>query len=121
MIKMIILCKRRSDLSREEFIFHWENVHARLAREDKSFWSRVRGYVQNYCLPSAEATPAWDGVVELWFDSKEELDAAFAAEQTQKVLMADVGNFCDTASTISLLADENILLPRVERTSGQQL
>jgi uncharacterized protein (TIGR02118 family) len=114
MIKMFILCKRRADLSRDEFIAHWRGVHARLAREDTSFWSRVRGYVQNYCLPSAEAgyANAWDGVVELWFDNKEELDAAFSAEQTQKVLMADVGNFVDTATTVTFLAEENVILPR---------
>jgi uncharacterized protein (TIGR02118 family) len=114
MIKMIILCKRRAGLSREDFIWHWSNVHARLAREDQNFWSRVRGYVQNYCLPSAESAgaPAWDGVVELWFDSKEELDAAFAGEQTQQVLQADVANFCDMASIVSLLVDENVLMPR---------
>jgi uncharacterized protein (TIGR02118 family) len=114
MVKLIILCKRRADLSHEEFVWHWKHVHARLAREDQNFWSRVRGYIQNDCLQpdGTPASDAWDGVVELWFDSREELDAAFSGEETKRVLMADLQNFIDVNSVISVVTDENVILPR---------
>lgn len=122
MVKLIIMCKRKTGLSREEFISHWKNVHASLAREDACFWSRVRGYTQNYCLP-AEGVPAnetWDGVVELWFDSKAEMNAAFSGEDTVRVLMADVDNFVDSGTSISVLAEENVILPRSAMRSEER-
>lgn len=113
MIKLIVLCKRNQSLSRQSFIEHWRDVHARLAQADPEFWSRVRGYTQNYCLESVDlpADNTWDGVVELWFESRGEMDAAFSGEQTQRVLVADLGNFIDTKSMISLVTEENIILP----------
>jgi uncharacterized protein (TIGR02118 family) len=114
MVKLINLCKRRAGLSHEEFVQHWKHVHARLARQDPNFWSRVRGYVQNYCLQTggALASADWDGVVELWFDSRQELEAAFSGEETKRVLVADLQNFIDVDSVISLVTDENVILPR---------
>jgi uncharacterized protein (TIGR02118 family) len=117
MVKLIVLCKRRADLSHEGFVRHWKHVHARLAQEDRNFWGRVRGYVQNYCLQpdGTSARDRWDGVVELWFDSREELDAAFSGEETKRILVADLQNFVDVNSMITVATDENVILtPRRE-------
>lgn len=108
MVKLITIFKRKPGISRDEFIRHWQQVHARIAVEDREFWSRVRKYVQNY-VTSAGQQPAWDGVVELWFDSPAELDAAFSGEETKKRLIADLDNFVDQASMISVVTEENIL------------
>ena len=108
MVKLITIFKRKPGISRDEFIRHWQQVHARIAVEDREFWSRVRKYVQNY-VTSAGQQPAWDGVVELWFDSPAELDAAFSGEETKKRLIADLDNFVDQASMISVVTEENVL------------
>jgi uncharacterized protein (TIGR02118 family) len=112
MVKLIVLCKRRSDLSHEQFVRYWKHVHARLAQEDRNFWSRVRGYIQNYCLQpeGTSASDGWDGVVELWFDTREEMDAAFSGEETKSILVADLQNFVDINSMITVATDENVVL-----------
>ena len=120
MVKLIIMCKRKTGLSREEFISHWKNVHASLARQDASFWSRVRGFTQYYGLPDVglpaavgvSADKPWDGVVELWFDNAAEMNAAFSGEETVRVLVADHDNFVDSGSLISVLTEENVIAPR---------
>jgi uncharacterized protein (TIGR02118 family) len=109
MVKLITIVKRKSGITRDEFIEHWKHVHARLAIEDKSFWSRVRKYVQNYVTSTDGGRAAWDGVVELWFDSQAELDAAFAGQETKEGLIADLDNFIDHASIISVVTEENIV------------
>jgi uncharacterized protein (TIGR02118 family) len=108
MVKLITIFKRKPGISRDEFMQHWQQVHARIAAEDRDFWSRVRKYVQNYVTPASQQ-PAWDGVVELWFDSQAELDAAFSGEETKKGLIADLDNFVDQTSMISVVSEENIL------------
>jgi uncharacterized protein (TIGR02118 family) len=109
MVKLITIVKRKPGITRDEFVRHWQHVHARIAIEDKSFWNRVRKYVQNYVTSADSPHAAWDGVVELWFDSQAELDAAFAGEETKKGLIADLDNFIDQTSMISVVTDENIL------------
>jgi uncharacterized protein (TIGR02118 family) len=108
MVKLITIVKRKAGITRDEFIQHWQQVHARMAIEDKSFWNRVRKYVQNY-VTSADGPQAWDGVVELWFDSQAELDAAFSGQETKQGLIADLDNFIDPTSMISVVTEENIL------------
>jgi uncharacterized protein (TIGR02118 family) len=112
MIKRISLVKRKSTLSRDEFIAYWKGPHANIALNDKEFWSRVRRYVQNYCLPDSkdvDGRPDWDGAVELWFESVEEMNAAYASANTQNVLMADLVNFIELECTISLVVEEDVL------------
>jgi uncharacterized protein (TIGR02118 family) len=108
MVKLITIFKRKPGISRDVFIRHWQQVHARIAVEDRDFWSRVRKYVQNY-VTSESQQPAWDGVVELWFDSQATLDAAFSGEETKKGLIADLDNFVDQTSMISVVTEENVL------------
>jgi uncharacterized protein (TIGR02118 family) len=109
MVKLITIVKRKPGITRDEFIHHWKHVHARLAMKDKSFWSRVRKYVQNYVTSTDGERAAWDGVVELWFDNQAELDAAFAGQETKEGLIADLDNFIDHTSIISVVTEENIL------------
>ena len=108
MVKLINIVKRKPGITRSQFIQHWQQTHARIAFEDKSFWNRVRKYTQNYAT-STDSQTVWDGVVELWFDSQEDLDAAFAGEETKNGLIADLDNFIDRTSVISIVTEENIL------------
>jgi uncharacterized protein (TIGR02118 family) len=109
MVKLITIVKRKSGITRDEFVQHWQHVHARIAVEDKSFWNRVRKYVQNYVTSADSPHTGWDGVVELWFDSQTELDAAFSGQETKMGLIADLDNFIDQTSMISVVTEENIL------------
>lgn len=72
MFKAIILLKRREDMSHEEFKNWWLVEHAPKAAQ----LPKVRKIVFNL----ADDGGAFDGVSELWFDSRDDFDAAYATE-----------------------------------------
>ena len=85
LIKRMSLLRRRPDVSPERFRHEWRVEHARLVRETKG----VHGYRQNLVVAREvpKGTPVGyeglpiDGIVELWFESTESLDAAFASPE----------------------------------------
>lgn len=78
MFKAVILLARRGDMTREEFASWWLGEHADLAKELPA----LRGLRFNLVeTPDAE----FDGVTELWFDSREAFEAAYATEHGQRV------------------------------------
>jgi uncharacterized protein (TIGR02118 family) len=83
LLKRMSLLRSRPDVSRDEFVHEWRVEHARLV----SRVNGVRGYRQNLIVgrevPKGhpvgyDALPI-DGIVELWFDNTESLNAAFAS------------------------------------------
>ncbi len=77
MFKAIILLKRREDMSHEEFKKWWLTEHAPLA-------SQLPG-VKKICFNLAEDGGAYDGVSELWFDSKTDFENAYATDLGKSV------------------------------------
>ena len=71
MIKSFGLLKRKKGITREQFLDHWENVHAPL------FLSRevpgLRNYIQHHAVKAEgpESDSDVDGIAELWFDDAE--------------------------------------------------
>jgi hypothetical protein len=84
MVKVFMFLRRRPDLSREEFLAYWSGPHKELAVATAGS-VRLKRYVQNYPVqhPLAEQLRAgrgaraadFDGVVEAWWSSFEELQA----------------------------------------------
>jgi uncharacterized protein (TIGR02118 family) len=82
-IKRMSLLRRRPDVSHDEFVHEWRVEHARLVRRVNG----VRGYRQNLIVgrevPKGQPVDydrlPIDGIVELWFDDAESLNAAFAS------------------------------------------
>jgi len=75
--KAIILLARRDDMSHEQFVAWWLEEHAPLAKQLPG----VRRIVFN----DVDGSDDYDGVTELWFDSRADLDAAYATEIGQRV------------------------------------
>ena len=84
MFKAIILLARRNDMSAVEFRSWWLNEHAPLAAQLPG----VRRIVFNLVDDADEV----DGVSELWFDSREAFDAAYATELGQRVAADSVAH-----------------------------
>jgi uncharacterized protein (TIGR02118 family) len=90
MIKTIGLLTRKDGWTHEQFMKHWVEVHAPLARAVPG----LRRYVQNHItgertradIPATDVEV--DGVAELWFDGQAALEAA-AATPEMKALHAD--------------------------------
>lgn len=79
MFKAIILLKRKSEESHNEFKDWWLDQHAPLARQ-------LPGLLKaTFNLVSGEGQSQYDGVSELWFESRQSFEDAYACEIGQQV------------------------------------
>lgn len=101
MFKAIILLTRAEGASREEFRDWWLERHASLARQLPGLRRLVFNVVESDDAPC-------DGVSELWFDSQEAFEAAYASEIGQAVAADSVAN---VSGRVRMLVDER---PQVE-------
>ena len=81
--KAVILLTRGTNQSPEDFRRWWLDHHAPLARQLPG----LRGLTFNLVAPGLNGADdlAYDGVSELWFDSREAFDAAYATDLGKKV------------------------------------
>ncbi|HZT89134.1 MAG TPA: EthD family reductase [Stellaceae bacterium] len=111
MIKSLSLLTRKPDLTHEEFMRHWVEVHAPLAHAVPG----LRRYVQNHIveertrpdIPTADV--AIDGIAELWFDDRAAMDRANASPEAKR-LHADGALFIGRIK--SFVIEEKIVIPR---------
>ena len=81
MIKSLTLLTRKSGLTHEQFIRHWVDVHAPMAKSVPG----IRRYVQTHILeerkrPDIPSTDMeLDGIAELWYDDRESMAKALAS------------------------------------------
>ena len=98
-MKAIILLTRREGDTPEEFRRWWLEEHAPLARQLPG----LRRLVFNLTEGEAE----YDGVSELWFDSQEAFDAAYACEIGQQVAADSLAH---VGGRVRLVVDEHTQL-----------
>jgi len=111
MIKTIALIKRKSGMSREDFVKYYEEHHAPLALKH---FSTFRKYVRNYplAMPGTDE-PDFDCISEFWFD---DLEGALKVQEilgdykteVGKIFLADEEKFQDRSKTRSFLIDERV-------------
>lgn len=105
MIKRISLVRRKPEMTREAFLAHWMGTHADIVRQLPGLRGLRFGVVQRWTPEEA----AWDGVGELWFDSVEAADAAFATEPHRSRLIEDRAKFLGEAQ--SCIVEEKTAIP----------
>jgi len=107
MVKVLAVIHKRPEMSREEFVRYWREVHAVLAQGMEG----VRRYVIN---PTVEAfamgEPPFDGVAELWFDDAAAARAAFASP-VGIATTQDVAKFAQPERTQIVIAEEIPIVP----------
>jgi len=96
MYRHIALLVRQDELSHEEFVDHWQNVHTPIARE-------IEGVVRYATvLPTEPEHAEFDGVAELYFEDLDDLYDALGSEGSRdyapdrgkaKEAREDVDNF----------------------------
>ncbi|MBL28025.1 MAG: hypothetical protein CMM50_10815 [Rhodospirillaceae bacterium] len=102
LIKRMSTLKRRPDVSAEQFKAEWLDVHSFLVKR----LPQVKGYTQNLIFdrshgrgrPATYEELPIDGIVELWFEDSDSLDAAFASD-AGKTLMTHATEFIAEIST----------------------
>ena len=102
MFKAMILLSRRDDMTHEEFVHWWVSEHRLLAAQLPG----VRRIVFNVVAQGADESGI-DGVAELWFDTREDFDAAYATEVGQKTAADSLAH---VSSRVRLLTDEHVIL-----------
>ncbi|MBU1378558.1 MAG: EthD domain-containing protein [Alphaproteobacteria bacterium] len=121
MFKMSFAVYRRPDLTQEQFLAHWRDVHAPLAvKYAKDL--RIKRYVQLHggdypaaalMTASRNCQPPHDGVVEIWWESEAERLAASASPEGQaagRVMHADELNFCDMSRATICFGYEHVVI-----------
>jgi uncharacterized protein (TIGR02118 family) len=123
MIKLAYPLRRLPRLSQGEFQKYWFEVHAPLVRQHADALAILR-YVQLHTLEdplndalraSRGAPEPYDGIAELWWRSREELEAAFRSPQGQKasaLLLEDEKKFIDLPRSPLWVAQERLILGR---------
>lgn len=98
MFKAVILLTRREGGTREEFRAWWLERHAPLARELPGLRRLVFNVVESDDAPC-------DGISELWFDSREAFDAAYASEVGRRVAEDSLAN---VGGRVRIVVDERV-------------
>lgn len=109
MVKLIACVKRKPGLTREEFSRHWRENHGPLVCSVPEFMRHVRKYVQCHLIGETGPVGAptdYDGVAELWFDSAQEIERAFAEPRYLEIIRPDELKFIDIEKTTTFLTNE---------------
>lgn len=107
---LTVALTRRASLSRPEFRRHWSETHAPLVAEVAPILG-IRRYLQLHAgdeagaLPPAGPQGTWpyDGLAQIWFESREAHDARMAEPGAQAALArlrADERAFIERRATI---------------------
>jgi uncharacterized protein (TIGR02118 family) len=106
MLKFMVVIYKRAEMSSEEFRRHLTEVHGSLAAKLPG----LRKYVQNYPRTDPKRRPpAWDAVIELYFDDWSTMEAAWASPEGI-ASDADLPAFADLTRTMWSVVDEITVL-----------
>lgn len=105
MLKFMVVLYRRPELTPAQFRHYLETVHASFA----TALPGLRRYKQNYAVKDAKRKPAWDAIIELYFESREAMEAAWDSPPG-KACDADLPAFADLSRTTWSIVEELTLL-----------
>ncbi len=121
MLKLVFPLRRLPTLSREQFQKYWYETHGPLVRQHAQAL-RIRRYVQLHTLDdpinaalreSRGAQEPYDGVAELWWESRDDLEAALGtpeAQEAARALLEDEERFIDLARSALWLGTERPII-----------
>ena len=93
--KRLGILRKREDMTHEQFVAHWMGTHAKLCMK----LPKMRRYSVNLVDRARFPKFGYDGFSELWFDSEDDMIAAFASSEG-KTLLADLPNFTSVIDPI---------------------
>jgi uncharacterized protein (TIGR02118 family) len=93
-------------MAREDFSAFLRTAHGNLARRLPG----LKRYVQNHVVEdSKRQPPAWDAVIELYWESQEEMEAAWASPEGAAAT-ADLEAFADLSRSSWSIVEEIVEL-----------
>jgi uncharacterized protein (TIGR02118 family) len=121
MVKITFCLRRLPHLSRQEFRRHWYEIHAPLVRKHQKAL-RIVQYIQFHSdlgpltekLRAFRHSPEpYDGVAEIWYDSREALKALGrdpSARAASRELLEDEKRFVDLARSPIWIGEERVII-----------
>jgi uncharacterized protein (TIGR02118 family) len=106
-IKLVYCFRKKSSMTDVEFREYWRNVHGPIGVRIPG----LRRLVQSPCIKVAgdKHEPDFDGMAELWFDSREALLAARSSAEWKAVTEDEV-NFINHRHTAYFVSEEDVIL-----------
>ncbi|CAN5468190.1 hypothetical protein BH11PSE7_BH11PSE7_27260 [soil metagenome] len=124
-VKLMFCMRRLPHLTREEFQAYWYDVHAPLVRAcaqalgiSKYIQSHARDDKFSNALQEKRGAPAaFDGVAELWFESREGRSEEWKAQAraANAQLLEDESRFIDLTASPMFFVDERDVLNKGRR------
>jgi uncharacterized protein (TIGR02118 family) len=106
MLKFMVVIYRKPELTVAEFRRHLQTIHGPLAQQLPG----LKKYIQNFVSDdSKRESPGWDAIVELFFESRDAMEAAWKSPQG-KASDADLPLFVDMSRTTWSVVEETIVL-----------
>ena len=97
--------RRQQDVGRRvQIVLGVADVHGPLAMAMPG----LRRYVQNFVEPDDRRDPPWDVIVEMWFDDRAAMEAAWRSEAGSRA-SADNANCLDLKHTRWSVVDEIVI------------
>ena len=112
MITSIVWMKRKKGMSLQAFQEYWYERHVPLVLGTPEFVRHVRKYIQYHPAPGGTKPgelfgdrAEYDGVAELWFDSRDAMNAAFNEPMYLQNVRPDELEFVDLEGCLSFVAE----------------
>jgi hypothetical protein len=118
LLKLVFCCRRRAELTTEEFQTYWLNSHADLVRSVRAAIPTMTRYVQNHTAfgpltdgvrDSRGAGEPYDGVAEIWVDLDATTDDPEAMTAAMQRLLDDELTFVDMLRSTVFAAEEHVI------------
>jgi uncharacterized protein (TIGR02118 family) len=112
MVKLVGCLRRKPGMSAVEFQRYWKDVHGPLVKSVPEFFRYVRKYVQGHTASEpvpgfpAPASPPFDGIAELWFDSVADVGRAFTEPRYVEIIRPDEQKFLDLPNCSICVVEE---------------
>jgi hypothetical protein len=117
-VKLVFCCRRRAELTTEEFQAYWRNSHAGLVRSVRAAIPTMTRYVQNHTVfgaltdvvrDSRGTGEPYDGVAEIWIDLDATAEDPEAMATAMQQLLDDELTFVDMPRSSVFIAEEHII------------
>ena len=117
MIKAVGFVKKRKDFTSEQFKEYWLNNHSKLEKESVQK-NPVRKIVASFVMGEAIGKAPFDGMVELYWASVEDMKAQFAGPQ-RAIMREDEKNSCDLSEEpVFVITEEYVMAEKTPRRTA---
>ena len=111
MVKLIIMFKRLPGMTQQEFRDYRRDVHAPLLLAIPETNRFIRRFVVSYPIVVPNTPdPAYDVLVEGWFDNLDDLETFYSSDNFMQKVDPDHRNFIDLTSVVRFISEETVVI-----------